>query len=901
MFLSNKSCFLIIYRMDSEDICIADCGTTHTILQNQKYFTHITKTEAQVGTISGVSNIIEGFGKASFVLPNGTHIHIPNTLFSSKSTRNLLSFKDIRFNNFHIETTSEAGKEYLLITSANSSNKKILEKFQSLSSGLYMMKIRTIESHNVIASKLIDPKSFTLWHERLGHPGVSMMRRIIENSTGHPLRDLKVLSKNDLPCSACSLGKLITRPSPTKVKLESPSFLERIQGDICGPIHPSSGPFRYFMVLIDASTRWSHVCLLSTRNDAFAKLLAQIIKLRAQFPDHCIKSIRLDNAGEFTSATFVDYCMSVGISVEHPVPHVHTQNGLAESFIKRLQLIARPLLLKAKLPTSIWGHAILHAANLIRIRPTAYNQHSPLQLVLGQIPNISHFKIFGSAVYVPIAPPQRSKMGAQRRIGIYVGFDSTSIIRYLEPLTGDLFTARYADCHFDESLFPPLGGDKHVNKINPDITWNASGLHFLDPRTGQCELEVKRIIHMQNIANQMPDAFNDSRNVIKSHIPAVNTPARVDIPIQKSSTNELVTDSKPRLKRGRPVGAKDVAPRKRKTKKIAPEVAHAPEEANTPEVVLSPEEISVPKDSGLNNHEISINYVHDMKLWDRSKAIIDDVFVYSAALDVDINSDPEPQSVDECRRRKDWLKWKDAIQTELNSLRKREVFGPVVQTPIGVNPVGNKWVFIRKRNEKNEIVRYKARLVAQGFSQRPGIDYHETYSPVMDGITFRFILGMASKEKLETRLMDVVTAYLYGSLDSDIFMKIPEGLKMDEFKKPRHIYSIKLQRSLYGLKQSGRMWYNRLSRYLQKNGYISNQICPCVFIKKSQSGFVIITVYVDDLNLVGSATEVDEAVIYLKTEFEMKDLGKTKYCLGIQVEHLSSEFSSTNLHIQKRF
>ncbi|XP_074356277.1 putative mitochondrial protein AtMg00820 [Apium graveolens] len=142
-----------------------------------------------------------------------------------------------------------------------------------------------------------------------------------------------------------------------------------------------------------------------------------------------------------------------------------------------------------------------------------------------------------------------------------------------------------------------------------------------------------------------------------------------------------------------------------------------------------------------------------MKLWDRSKVIIDDVFVYSAALDVDINCDPEPQSVDECRRRKDWPKWKDAIQTELNSLRKREVFRPVVQTPIGVNPNGNKWVFIRKRNKKNKIMRYKARLVAHGFSQRPGIDYQETYSPVMDGITFRFILGMASKENLETRLM----------------------------------------------------------------------------------------------------------------------------------------------------
>ncbi|WOH01979.1 hypothetical protein DCAR_0521366 [Daucus carota subsp. sativus] len=285
------------------------------------------------------------------------------------------------------------------------------------------------------------------------------MRRIIENSIGHPLKNQTVIPRDELPCSACSLGKLIVRPSPVKLQTESPKFLERIQGDICGPIHPSSGPFRYFMVLIDASTRWSHVCLLATRNTAFAKLLSQIIKLRAQFPDHPIKSIRLDNAAEFTSATFNDYCMSVGISVEHPVAHVHTQNGLAESLIKRLQLIARPLLLRARLPISVWGHAILHAASIIRIRPSVYHKQSPQELVHGQVPNISHLKVFGCAVYVPISPPQRTKMGPQRRIGIYVGFDSPSIIRYLEPLTGDVFTARYADCHFDESMFPTLGGD----------------------------------------------------------------------------------------------------------------------------------------------------------------------------------------------------------------------------------------------------------------------------------------------------------------------------------------------------------------------------------------------------------------------------------------------------------
>ena len=99
------------------------------------------------------------------------------------------------------------------------------------------------------------------------------------------------------------------------------------------------------------------------------------------------------------------------------------------------------------------------------------------------------------------------------------------------------------------------------------------------------------------------------------------------------------------------------------------------------------------------------------------------------------------------------------------------------------------------------------------------------------------------------------------------------------------MYSIKLQRSLYGLKQSGRMWYNRLSEYLLKEGYVNNPICPCIFIKKSETGFAIIAVYVDDLNLVGTPEELTRTTNYLKKEFEMKDLGKTKFCLGLQIEH----------------
>ena len=224
------------------------------------------------------------------------------------------------------------------------------------------------------------------------------------------------------------------------------------------------------MVLIDASTQLSHICLISSRNVAFARLLAQIIRLITQFPNHPIKTIRLDNASEFSSQSFLDYCMSIGIDVQHPVARVHFQNELAESFINCLQLITRPLLLKTKLPLSAWGHAIIHATHLIRLRPTVKYDLSPLQLAKGYQPNISHLRIFGCVVYVPIAPTNRPKFGPQLRLGIYVGFQFASIINYIEPLTWEVFTTRFADCHFDENLFLPLGGDKPIPKEWREIT-----------------------------------------------------------------------------------------------------------------------------------------------------------------------------------------------------------------------------------------------------------------------------------------------------------------------------------------------------------------------------------------------------------------------------------------------
>jgi len=825
-----------------EEMCLVDSCTTNTILREVKFFQTLTKREGQVLTIAGRDAMIVGSGRATFILPMGTQIHIEEALLYPDSTRTLLSYRDIRKNEIHVETYEEHNEEFLLFTKNTGYGKQTLEKVPSLPSGLYYTYIKPVPhfTYKVIFQNV---DTFKTWHERLGHPGIGMMRKIMSNSNGHGMSDRKFPKSSDFVCTSCATGKLILRPSHLKIQAEPLKFLERIQGDICGPIQPLSGPFRYFMVLIDASTRWSHVCLLSTRNHAFAKLIAQVIRLRASQPEHQIKSIRLDNAAEFSSKAFNDYCMALGIEVQHSVPYVHTQNGLAEALIKRIKLIARPLLQSCNLPTSCWGHAVLHAGDLIQLRPTAYHTASPLQLVRGDPPSISHLRKFGCAVYVPISPPKRTSMGPHRKMGIYVGYLSPSIIKYLEPLTGDLLTARYADCIFNEEHFPALGGEFKYHTECPEINWDAFDTLKEDPRTTESELQVQRIINLQNAANNLPDSFTVSKGVTKSFIPARNVPERVEVPnktiqlpISKESGGSTANPRK-RTRKQRKQSSDTVNETQPQVERHQMDLPNPPPTSTVHSIsddgtLERPDAVVLGNTEPSNGvHEISTNYVDSGESFDRKTTIVDIYFASSIA--ETIQNDPDPKSMVECKKRSDWNKWKEAIEAELASLNKREVFSSVIPTPPKTFPVGFKWVFVRKRNENNEVVRYKARLVAQGFTQRPGIDFNETYSPVMSGITFRYLISLATQKRLSMQLMDVVTAYLYGSLDSDIYMKVPDGIPIPNKSANRNMYCVKLKRSLYGLKQSGRMWYNRLSEYLLQKGYSNNDDCPCVFIKRS--------------------------------------------------------------------
>ena len=186
---------------------------------------------------------------------------------------------------------------------------------------------------------------------------------------------------------------------------------------------------------------------------------------------------------------------------------------------------------------------------------------------------------------------------------------------------------------------------------------------------------MQRIIHLQAITNRLPDAFNDATKVMKSHIPAVNAPTRITVNaparIVVLEGQAKMDENPPQLKRGRPIGSKDIVPQKRrgKNQESTPKEAGAvltSKKLNALEEKQTHEKITNPK-----NTENSITYYNEN--WDRNKIIIDDIFAFLLAYKI-MDDDCEPQSIIECHQRQDWSKWEEAIKAKLASLAKREVF-----------------------------------------------------------------------------------------------------------------------------------------------------------------------------------------------------------------------------------
>jgi hypothetical protein len=243
----------------------------------------------------------------------------------------------------------------------------------------------------------------------------------------------------------------------------------------------------------------------------------------------------------------------------------------------------------------------------------------------------------------------------------------------------------------------------------------------------------------------------------------------------------------------------------------------------------------------------------------------------------------EPRDIREARKRPDWPKWEEAMLDELNRLKVAGTW-EAVEKPRGANVVGSKWVYRIKKDSGGNIDKYRTRLVAQGFSQVPGIDYDDTFAPVVKSSSIRVILAFAARHSWPAHQMDVKSTYLNGKLDDSetIYLRQPPGYAIPGSE---HLV-LKLKKALYGLKQGGRRWYKTFCAILQEIGLNPCESDSATFVQRSKDGGItILMVHVDDLTIVASSMLlINSLKDKLKSKLEMTDLGELHWLLGIEIK-----------------
>jgi hypothetical protein len=237
----------------------------------------------------------------------------------------------------------------------------------------------------------------------------------------------------------------------------------------------------------------------------------------------------------------------------------------------------------------------------------------------------------------------------------------------------------------------------------------------------------------------------------------------------------------------------------------------------------------------------------------------------------------EPQSVAEIKSCVDWLQWKAAMQKEIDQLDRLQTY-ELVTLPEGRKPIGCKWVFVIKQGSDCEIIKYKARLVAQGFSQIPGQDFVETYAPVCRQESLRASIAIAALLRMHVHQLDVVSAFLHGELEEEIYMRQPP--EYDDGSG--HMW--RLRKAIYGLKQAGRVWNIKLNHELSSLRFSQIPADACAFIRMDDKDCTIAIIHVDDMSLFSTSLDTLTRIKgEIASRLEVTDLGEIKKYLGMEI------------------
>ena len=628
-------------------------------------------------------------------------------------------------------------------------------------------------------------------------------------------------------CPICSNSKLKNFPHRKSHSLAR-SPLELVHMDLVGPVEESIHLNRYFLTILDDFSRFGWVIFLQNKSDVFDKFLPWIKSVENIF-NKTITYIRTDNGMEFNNSKFKYFCAQKGIIHQFTTPYNPQQNGRAERLNGILISAAKSLLNDSKLSREFWECAV-DTANYIhnRLPHSSINNKIPFEVLFKTKTDYSHFKVFGCRVFFFVPKSLRNKFDNNALPGIFLGYHPLSNAYKILNITNNQIIYSHSVEFFEDTP----GNSKLSHSIPPEFSnfipnseIRGSDIHilnkFINPNTIQFNQQNKYPLHNSKISIDNNHTSANSKNSITNNDNA-NNDKNINSDIQNKS-NKLNQISNIEIKH--------------------------------------------------NNNYNKINYNKINDKLNRCNTI-------EKNLQHNDNELREPKDFDDILNLPDREEWLNAVNEELNNMRKLNVFKVAQSLPKDVNIVSCKWVLKYKIDSKGNIIKRKARLVARGFTQRYGIDYTFTFSPTLKLDSLRIIIAIAVQKNYKVVQIDVNAAYLNAELNEDIYIEAPKGHPMYN-----HGY-LKLNKALYGLRQAGREWNETLNNTLIKMSFRRLTSEPCIYVKENNSNEIqcVIAVYVDDILLAGKEREIKYVKEQIKMHFNIKDIGDVDFIIGIKFE-----------------
>lgn len=692
-------------------------------------------------------------------------------------------------------------------------------------------------------------------HRKIGHASYKTLQRIAGSNLVHGLEitseQIKTAMKE--PCLPCLLSKAHRMPAPpSDTRATKP--LELVHSDTMGPVHiPTLNGEIYVVTLMDDFSRASQVRLLTSKTDVPDALKAMIAVFETQ-TGYLVRRVRTDRGTEFNNAELRSYYDSRGIVPELAPPYTPTSNARAERLNRTLLDRMRAALSDSHLPPSLWGETIKTVNWLRNNLPVEGMDVTPCELLTGSPPDLSRLQPFGCRGVAYIARP-RKKLEPKGEIGYLVGYEGNAY-RLWMPATDKIVVRRDVIFH-PNSFYAGQSAPEGYEDLDLESEGEEEG--------AACEIcgSTSSTVPSQML---LCDHCDRGYHLLCLDPPLTQVPESDWFCSQCDGVNiavlpaVAVEEEEMQL----PVNAAELQLPAVNAEPPLPPLPLQPQ----PPPPLPPAPLPVNAVTSRRSSRIQ-NQATGTRLPNRLNE--------QALKTSQISSPTVPNSLAEAKRSPNWPQWEEAMNEEIKSLMEKNTWS-IVPLPPGVKTIPCRWVYALKFAPDGTIIRFKARLVAQGFRQVPGVDYFETYAPVTSASTIRIMLSLAAAEDKEVWQLDVKTAFLNSSLDEQIHIDPPEGLGNIPAGQ-----ACLLNRALYGLKQSPKVWYDRLAEDLGAVGFTPVPADRGLFVRHGKTETVFILVYVDDLLIIGPKNGTQQTVDFLLATYDCHDLGNASSYLGLQI------------------